>query len=156
MVAAFQRNWRDDPASLWGLVIAVYVLIVAMGARRAAQEARSAERLRTALDAIEGAANKCTEVGQFVRLQKWDVVELRAQEVMTCCRATVAGWGDESSLKDSRNKLNQVATQMGSIVEQARNANVDQQAILTAQLKSVENLAVVIGKTHKNYGSGSR
>src|SRR5216683_7734401 len=105
------KNW-GDLASVWGLGVSLYVYFVAQGARNAAEEARSAERLRTALAGLEDAASKCIEVGQFAGNQKWDVVELRAQEVMACCRTTVAAWGDNRALKESKNRLNEVATLM--------------------------------------------
>jgi hypothetical protein len=155
VVAAFERNGRDDPASLWGLVIAVYVLVVAIGARRAAQEARSAERLRTALAGLEDAAAKCTQVGQFARDQKWNVVELRAQEVMASCRTTLAAWGENEALTESRKKLDEVATLMRSIVEESRKDNANRRTILRAQLDSDEKLAVVVGYIQKEHKSGS-
>jgi hypothetical protein len=155
VVAAFQRNWRDDPASLWALVIAVYVLVVAIGARRAAQDARSAERLRTALAGLEDAAAKCIQVGQFARNQQWAVVELRAQEVMACCRSTLAAWGNTPALRESRIKLLEVATLMESIIEESRSANVNRRTILDAQLKSDVKLSVVVGLIEKEHTSGS-
>ena len=147
------KNW-GNLASIWGLGVSIYVYFVAQGAREAAEEARSAERLRTALVGLEGAAAKCIEVGQFAGNQKWDVVELRAQEVLACCRTTVAAWGENPALKESRNKLNEVAALMRSITEEARNANVNHRTILKAQLDSHEKLSVVVGKIQKEHISG--
>jgi hypothetical protein len=142
-------------ASVWGLAVSFYVLVVARGARKAAEEARSAERLRTALAGLEDAAAKCIEVGQFARNQKWDVVELRAQEVMARCRTTLAAWGDNPALKESRNKLNEVATLMRSIIEESRSNNVNRKTILSAQLDSDEKLSVVVGKIKREHKTGS-
>ena len=147
-------NWGNI-ASVWGLGVTFYVLFVAKGARRAAEDARSAEKLRTALAGLEDAANKCTQVGQFARDQKWDLVELRAQEVMACCRTTLAAWGDNPALTESRKKLNEVATLMRSIIEESRNDNVSRKTILDAQLNSDEKLSVVVGKIQKEHKSGS-
>jgi hypothetical protein len=148
------KNWGNI-ASVWGLGISFFVYFVAKGARRAAEDARSAEKLRTALAGLEAAADKCTQVGQFARNQKWDVVELRAQEVMTCCRTTLAAWGDNQALKDSRTRLLEVATLMHSIIEESRNDHVNRKTILDAQLDSDEKLAAVVGRIQKEHRSGS-
>ncbi len=148
------KNW-GNVASLWGLGVSFYVLFVARGARRAAEDARSAEKLRTAIVGIEDAAAKCTQIGQFAGVQKWDVVELRAQEVWTCCRTTLARWGETEALTESRRKLSEVATLMRSIVEESRSPNVNGKTILQAQLDSHEKLSVVLGKIQKEHKSGS-
>lgn len=150
-----KENWGSIAAVL-DVFLSLYVIVIATGARRAAEDAKSGERLRTALEELEDAAKKCTEVGQFARDQKWDLVHLRAQEVMTSCRSTVARWGEDKGLKDSRNKVLQVADLMRSIVEETNNPNLSQKAILAAQLNSDEKLAVVVGKIHKEQESGSR
>lgn len=148
-------NW-GNLASVWGLGVSIYVLFVAKGARKAAEEARSAERLRTVLEELEDAAKKCTELGQFARAQKWDLVHLRAQEVMASCRVTVARWGEDSALKDHRNKVLQVATFMRSIVEETNKDTVSQKTISDAQLNSDEKLTAVVGKMHREQESGSK
>lgn len=148
-------NWGSI-ASVWGLGVSIYVLFVAKGARRAAEDARSAERLRTVLEELEDAAKKCTELGQFARAQKWDLVHLRAQEVMASCRVTVARWGEDAALKDHRNKVLQVATFMRSIVEETNKDTVSQKTISDAQLNSDEKLTAVVGKIHREQESGSK
>jgi hypothetical protein len=144
------ENWGSI-ASVWGLIVSFYLLFVATGARRAAQEARSAEKLRTALAGLEDAAAKCIQVGQFARNEKWDVVELRAQEVMARCRTTLAAWGDTPALRESRNKLLEVATLMESIIQESRNANVNRKTILDAQLDSDVKLSVVVGRIQREH-----
>ncbi len=148
------ENWGSI-ASVWGLAVSIYVLFVAKGARKAAEDARSAERVRTALEELEDSADKCTELGQFARDKKWDLVHLRAHEVMESCRITVARWGEDQALKDSRNKVLQVATLMRSIVEETHNANVNQRTVLEAQLNSAEKLSAVVGRMHREQESGS-
>lgn len=143
-------------ASVWGLGVSFYVYFVAKGAKKAAEEARSAERLRTALAGLEDAAAKCIEIGQYARNQSWHVVELRAQEVMACCRTTLAAWGDNPALKESRNRLNDVATFMRSMIEESCKAAVNQQYILKAQLDSYEKLSVVVGKILKEDKLGEK
>ena len=74
---------------------------------------------------------------------------------MACCRTTVARWGEDPALKDSRNKVLQVATFMRSIVEETHNANVNRKTILDAQLNSDEKLSAVVGRLHREQESGS-
>jgi len=150
-----EDNWGSI-AGVWGLGVIISVLGVAKGARTAATKAVSAEQVRTALEELEDAAEKCTQLGQFARDQKWDLVHLRAQEVMVRCRTTVERWGGNDALKDSRNKVLQVATFMRSIVEETHSASVNRKIILDAQLNSDEKLAAVVGKIHREQESGSK
>lgn len=150
----FYRNNWGNIASLWGLGVSLGAFFFAKGAKKAAEEARSAERLRTALAGLEDAATKCAEIGQSAGSQKWAVVELRALEVLTCCRTTLAAWGESDALTDSRRRLGEVATQMESIVEESRNANVNGAKILKSQLQSAIMLSVVLGKIQKHHTSG--
>jgi hypothetical protein len=143
-------------AAIWGLCVSIYVLWVAKGARKAAEEAKSAERLRSALEELQAAAEKCTQIGQHARAEKWDLVQLRSEEVMTCCRSTVARWGKEPGLKDSRNKLIQIATLMRSIAEESANNKRNPETILGAQLDSQEMISVIVGSIHKEHEARSR
>jgi hypothetical protein len=148
ILAFGRRNWGNI-ASVWGLCISVYVLFIAKGARKAAEEAVAIEKVRTVLELLEAASEKSTHVGLFARAGKWDLVQLRAEEIMTMCRAVVAEWGDNELLKDSRNKLLTVATVMRSIVEESGKPNVSIHTIVSAQLNATEKLSVVMGKAHK-------
>jgi hypothetical protein len=148
------ENWSGI-ASVWGLWVSFYVYIVAKSARKAALDAVSAEKLQTALAGLKDAAAKCTDVGQFADARKWDVARLRAEEVMTCCRTTLAAWGENEALTESRRKLNEVATLMRSIIEESHSANVNETTIRKAQLDSREKLSVVVGNIQKDHKSGS-
>jgi hypothetical protein len=108
------------------------------------------------LEELQDAAEKCTQVGQYAHDGKWDLVRLRAQEVMASCRATVARWGDDDPLKDSRNKVLQVATLMRSIVEATDDVDPNQKNISQAQLNSDEKLSAVVGKLHRQQETGSK
>jgi nitrogen regulatory protein PII-like uncharacterized protein len=147
------KNWGNI-ASVWGLGVGIYFLFVAKGARTAAQEAKSEERLRTALEELEDASEKCRHIGQLVHDQKWELVRLRAQEVMGSCRAIAARWGNDPSVKDHRNQVIQVATFMRSVVEETHNDTVNGKNILRAQLNSDEKLTTVAGKIHREQESG--
>jgi hypothetical protein len=135
------RNWGNI-ASVWGLLVSIYVLFVAKGARTAAREAR----LRTVLEDLADASQKCDDVGLFAEDQKWPLVKLRAAEVEATCRSITARWEKDGALKQSRNNVLQVADLMLSIVEAIDDQTQDRQTILAAQRKSNTKLAVVVGK----------
>jgi hypothetical protein len=149
-----KENWGSI-ASVWGLFVSIYVLFVAKGARKAAREAITAERGRTVVEELEQAMEKNSHIGLFARDRKWDLVHLRAQEVMTSCRTIVARWGEDDVLKESKNKLLMVATQMRSIVEEANKEGANSESIVNAQLNASERLSAVLGKAHKERESGS-
>jgi hypothetical protein len=149
-----KENWGSI-ASTWGLGISIYVLFVAKGARKAAQAAIAAERGRTVLEELEDAAERNSHIGLFARNRKWDLVQLRAEEVMTNCRTIVARWGDGEVLKESKNKLLMVATLMRSIVEEAGKDNASAESIFKAQLNASEKLSAVLGRAHKEQEAGS-
>lgn len=147
-----RRNWGSI-ASVAGFFLSIYVLIVAKGAQTAARQAVSAERLRTALDDLADATDKCDQVGLFAQEEKWQLVSLRAAEVHATCHSTVARWKKNDTLRDLRNKLLQVATLMRSIIEEIDNQTPDKKSILQAQRDSGEKLAVVVGTMKQESGS---
>lgn len=138
---------------MWGLFISIYVLFIAKGARTAARQAVSAEKLRTALDELADAADKCTHVGLYAQSEDWSLARLRAAEVQATCRSTIARWEKDETLKDSRNKLLRVAENMLSIVEAIDNQTANKQTILEAQRDSDNRLAVVVGRMKQDPGS---
>jgi hypothetical protein len=144
------RNW-GNVASGAGFFLSIYVLIVAKGARAAAREAR----LRTVLEDLEGASQKCNDVGLFAEDQKWPLVKLRAAEVEATCRSITARWEKDDALKQARNKVLEVADLMLSIVEAIDNQAPDRQTILAAQRNSNTKLAVVVGRMQGKEGSRS-
>jgi len=150
-----KANWGSI-ASVWGLGVSIYVLFVAKGARKAAEDARAAERLRTALEEMEDAEEKCNQVGLFARVPKWELVQLRAEEVMSICRATNARWGEDPSLTETRNNLLLVAALMRSIIEEASKPKVSLKNILNAQLDGKEKLTAIVGQIHKSEESRSK
>lgn len=149
---AASSNWGNI-ASVWGLFVSIYVLFIAKGARTAARQAVSAEKLRTALDELANAADKCTHVGLYAQSGDWPLARLRAAEVQATCRATIARWEKDGTLKDSRNKLLRVAENMLSIVEAIDNQAPNKQTILEAQRDSDNKLAVVVGRMKQDSGS---
>ena len=158
-------NWGNI-ASVWGLGLSVYVLWVAKGAKGAAEEAtreaqeaaaaaRSAAQTRSALEELQDAAAKTTQIGLFARAQKWDLASLTAQEVMNICRVTVARWGEDQIFKDSRTRLLSAISQMQTIVQESNDPDVNLQSVLDAQLTASDKLSFALGKIRRGQDLGS-
>lgn len=160
-----RKNW-GNVASVWGLGVSIYVLWVAKGARaaaanaqaeaeQAAEDAREASRVRAALAELQDAAEKIKQIGLFTTARKWDLVQLRAEEVMEICRTTLARWGDFPALKGPRNRLNDAANQMRTVAEEASKSEPDSEGVRTAQLDAHETLSAIVGKILKEEEAGS-
>ena len=148
------QNWGNI-ASAWGLIVSLIVLFFAKNARAAAEEAKLAARTRGALEDLQVALICSSLVGQHARERNWTVVQLKAEEVMGCCRTTVNRWGDDVALKGSRNRLNQAAEQMRSIAEEASKPEANLETIVRAQLEAHEKLSAVVGKILREQEVGS-
>jgi hypothetical protein len=107
------------------------------------------------LQDLEGASQKCNDVGLFAEDQKWPLVKLRAAEVEATCRSITARWEKDDALKQSRNKVLEVADLMLSIVEAIDNQTPDRQTILAAQRNSNTKLAVAVGRMQQKEESRS-
>ena len=153
------RNW-GNLASLWGLGVSVYVLWVAKGARIAAKKAReeaeeaaktakSSARIRGALEDLQAALSASRQVSHHAAVHNWQVVKLKAEEVMESCRILVNRWDDSPSLKDSRNLLNQAATMMRTIAEEASKTAPNPQRIVKTQLDAHNHISAVEGKVQQ-------
>lgn len=143
-----KRNWGNI-ASAWGLAIGVYVLIVAQGARRAAEQARQLGRARGLLEELEEANKKIQQVGVFIGQRRWDLVNHVAREVLVRCRGIVARWNDLPEA--SSNTLLKAIVLVRSIAESAM-ANVSEEQrekharrLARAQLDAAELLSTALG-----------
>jgi hypothetical protein len=147
-------NW-GNVASVWGLVVGFYVLVVAKGAKKAAQEVRDREILRTLLDNLEEANNDIRELGLFARESKWDIVYLKAVDALTHCREAISNWDDRPASRVMKNKLNSATTITRTIADLTANSSVrppddtQRENILRAQLDVGEVLGTVIGHIQK-------
>jgi len=151
----FLRNNWGNVGSAWGLLIATYVLFVAKGAKRAAEDARARQRERTVVEELEEARSKIQQVGLFARNEKWDVVQLRAEEVLGSCRAAIARWGGDPITEEAKNRLISATTIVRSIAELAASSSVrdlnerQRRDIIRAQLEVTELLSTVLGQSRR-------
>jgi hypothetical protein len=83
-------NWGSLVGAL-GLLLTILTLVAARGAKQAAEEASTIGRRRNLVEELEEASGKMQQLGGWVRDQKWELVQVRAQEVLApcaspCCR----------------------------------------------------------------------
>jgi hypothetical protein len=119
MTSFLAQNW-GNVASVAGLGISIWVLVVARKAKQAAEGARFYARLETIVEDLEEANNKAGFVGVFLRDQKWEVAQLFADEVLSICGSALSRSGDQ--LRESRKSLIDVSAIMRQIGSHCRTA----------------------------------
>jgi hypothetical protein len=100
-------------ASVLGFGLGIWVLIVAKGAKQAAEAARSWARKRTLAEELNLAKQYIEQVGDFLNTQEWMAVRIRSQEVMTRCRESLTRWPD--GLSEQRGTMS--LTRAGSCIQ---------------------------------------
>jgi len=143
----FRNDWGNI-ASLAGLVVSAFTLWFAKKAKAAADAARDEARRQNLVDEILGAQKKAEQMGAYLSQQKWEVVHLISQEMITACSQILRRWGKESLPERSRNNFLVAQQQAGSIAEVAvralRLAPSDREfkMLSVAQHKALELLSV--------------
>jgi hypothetical protein len=147
-----KQNW-GNLASVLGLGVSVWVLVVAQKAREAAEEARGAARLKSLLEELELANNKSQLLGVFLIQRKWEIVQLLVDEALGACQSALARWGDH--LTHSKNSLLDVCTVFRSISEACLSSTTrpvseeEWQQTMRAQREARELISVVLGQVRK-------
>lgn len=116
----FSVHW-GDLASVASLVIASITLWVAKKAREAAEGARELAKRRNLAEELQELQNKIEQVGIFLRDNKWDLVHLRAQEIVGGCSTLPSRWKKELSA-ESRGNIILAREQVRSIAAVALRA----------------------------------
>jgi|CZKJ01.1.fsa_nt_gi hypothetical protein len=127
-------------ASVLGLAIGVWVLIVATGAKRAAEEARVLTQRRSLIEDLEIVSHKLQQIGIFFQQQQWFAIQLRIDDVAAICRSAMTRWSDRLE-EDTKNNVLTAVRLMRSIAEQA--TDLERRAPSPAEMKK-------IGKAHSN------
>jgi hypothetical protein len=104
LVELMAHRWGDF-ASLLGLIVSAVTLSVATKAREAAEATRVAARRQNLMEVLQDAARKSEQVGIFLSQQKWDIVGLRAQEIIAATSLVLTRWSEQLSLGSRSNLL---------------------------------------------------
>lgn len=149
----FLENW-GNVARVAGLLISIWVLIIAQRARAAAEDARSAARLKSLIEVLAEASSRVQQVGVCLTGQQWDFVQVLAGEVIAACSLVKERWGD-SLTETSRENLLQVSSRARSIAGVAGEAHMRQlskaelRQALDAQLILCELLNTILGEARR-------
>ncbi|HEV2616093.1 MAG TPA: hypothetical protein VGU63_05730 [Candidatus Acidoferrales bacterium] len=144
---AFRNNWGGI-VSVAGLGVSVATLVVATKAKDAADAAKAEARRQNLIDEIQDAQNRTEQLGAYLSQQKWEIVQIKSQEVISSCSQILRRWGRDSLTERSRNNFLVAQQQAGSIAEVAvralRNAPSDREfkILSIAQHKALELLSV--------------
>jgi len=117
----FSTNW-GNLASVVGLAVSTATLFVARWAKEAAEEAKTEARRRNLADELEEAQRKTEQVGSYLGQEKWEIVLLRSQEVVTSCSQILRRWGLQELSEESRDNILVAQQQAGSIARVALRA----------------------------------
>ena len=104
-------------ASVAGFFLSLYVLRIAKGAKKAAEEAKVLARKRDFVEELDAASQKLQEVGNFLQQRQWLGVQIRTAEVLVICREAMARWSDHLS-KKRRNGVLTAMTHIQTITTQ--------------------------------------
>jgi hypothetical protein len=139
-------NW-GNLFSAAGFCVSVATLIVARWAKQAAEEAKAEARARNLADELREAQSKAEQIGTYLSQEKWEIVLLRAQEVVTSCSQILRRWGPKELSEQSRNNVLLAQQQAGSIARVALRAprivpsEQDVRRLAVAQHKTLQLLA---------------
>lgn len=148
-----RENW-GNLASVVGLAVAALTFLMARGAKQAAEEALSVARSRSFVETLEEATSKIQQVGIFLRQRKWELAQLRVEEVLGSCKAALARW-DDPTFRPARNNLRTVCTQLRSLAalsgrwSTAEPTPEEHRQGLAAQSRSSELISGALGQVRK-------
>jgi hypothetical protein len=145
------RNW-GSLAGVWGLILGFYVLAVATGARRAAEDASLRSRRQSLTEELEEAQSKTQQIGHFLASGNLDVVRIRAEEVLASCQSVLGRWGSEPAWEKSKNKLLSATDIVRTIAQKAATTTGQLSAkertqVALAQVQASETLSAVLAES---------
>jgi hypothetical protein len=117
----FSNNW-GNVFSVAGFAVSVATLVVARWAKQAAEQAKTEARRRNLADELEEAQRKTEQVGSYLGQEKWEIVLLRSQEVVTSCSQILRRWSLIELSERSRDNILVAQQQAGSIARVALRA----------------------------------
>jgi len=153
-LATFAAEHWGDLASVVGVGVSVWTLVVARRAREAAIEARTEARRSSLAEELRDAHRKAEQVGIFVIQRKWDIVFLRAQEITGVTGLVLSRWGADLG-EDSRSRMLECGVLASSIAKAASGiagteaSRYAAQRVAATQQKMLELLGTVLGECIK-------
>jgi hypothetical protein len=125
-------NWHD-PMFVWtavgtiassaGLLVGIWVLLVARDARAAAEAAQALARRRNLAEDLDDVSYKLQQLGHFLQTQQWVGVQIRIEEIVAVCRSAMTRWSDHlpvehmNAIRTATTLIQSIATQTAAIAE---------------------------------------
>jgi hypothetical protein len=147
-------------ASVVGLLISLYVLRVAKGARQAARAAEIVARRRNLVEELDDASYKLQQLGHFLGQEQWIGVQIRTDEILSICRAALTRWSDELSLERRDEMLtattlvHSIATRSAQFSQQQPPSPTDKRRLADTHLKASGLLNGALGAARRREERG--
>jgi hypothetical protein len=141
-------------ASVIGLGVGIYVIVVARGAREAAQAASALGRKRNLAEELESASQKIQQVGNFIQQGQWVPVRMRTEEILVSCKIALSRWPDNLS-ESHKNGILTAARLMRSITlalgncKESEMTEVEKKKIREAQIGASGHISSALGEARK-------
>jgi hypothetical protein len=153
-------------ASIAGVIITLYTLRAAKGAREAAQAAaRAAEltaRRRNLVEELDDVSSKLQQLGHFLGQDQWIGVQIRTAEILSVCSAALKRWSDQLS-EERRDEVLQATTLVHSIgttsakfSAQQLPTSTDRRRLADTHLKASQLLNGALGEARRREERGHR
>lgn len=120
-------NWHDPNfvwtavgtvASIAGLGVGIWVLIVAKDAKVAAEAARALARRRNLAEELDDVSYKLQQLGHFLQTQQRVGVQIRIDEILAVCKSAMTRWSDHLP-EEHMNDIRTATTLIQSIAGQS-------------------------------------
>lgn len=115
----------------------------------AAKMAMASARTRGALEDLQIALAASRQVSNHAGVRNWQVVRLKAEEVMEACRIIVNRSEDTTAINDSKSLLNQAISMMRTIAEEATKDAPSLQRMIKTQHGAHDHTSAVEGRVQK-------
>ncbi|MBZ5504187.1 MAG: hypothetical protein LAO78_01755 [Acidobacteriia bacterium] len=146
-------------ASVAGLALSLFVLHVAKGAKKAAEDAKVLAEKRNLAEELQQARRNIEQIGDYLNKREWMAVRIRAQEIMTSCRESLTRWPKGLSA-DRRNDILNASSLVNSIANEAAAPDVNDfrpaklKRLSSTQLQVAELLSSALGEARNRAEDG--
>jgi len=159
-------NWHD-PMSVWtvlgtvasvlGVGVSIWLIFIAKGARKAAEDAEDTvqtyTRKRGLVEELEAVNHKADQLGAFIQHEQWFAVQMRIQEIQSVCSQILSRWADGLP-EDRRSDLLRAAELARSIAKRlptsgTRPTDTERGKLIEVQLRVNGHISSALGEARK-------
>jgi hypothetical protein len=152
LLSSFLANNWGSLASIIGLGVSIWTLIVAKGAKKAAQDAIRESRRQKLTEELQNAVYRVEQLGHHILLKKWEIAYIRAQEISSACSLVLRRWTDTLN-EPSKDRILLAQSLAASIAKAAMKASGTEpseqqmQRIVASQLRAFQLLSAEKGES---------